>query len=363
MKKPYDAGWKTRIISISAEKIFFVLCHALPIDPSSLCRFRKRIGEKGCELILQVTVQAGLISGAVKANSFERVSFDTTVQEKAVACPADARLLSQQRQDKNKLYSLHAPEAECIGKGKAHKKFEFGVKVSVAVTNRDNFIVGMQAEPGNPYDGHTLARAIKRAFVDRGYRGHKLRVPQVFISGSKRGMTPQMKRELGRRSAIEPVIGHMKADGKLGRNHLLGTLGDKIHALLCGAGHNIRLILRKLRELLLFLRAGMIAGLFKGCNWLVWFVNRLAWRQADDDLTQTQAKNTASFKGDYRASSHRLSDIMARTTHSWPVAKPYIEAARQAMPQRWQGRPVRNWQSVQKVWLNPTKEHSAPLQN
>ncbi len=67
------------------------------------------------------------------------------------------RLLGQQRQDKNKLYSLHAPEVECIGKGKAHKKFEFGVKVSVRVTNHDNCIVGMQAEPGNPYNGHTLA--------------------------------------------------------------------------------------------------------------------------------------------------------------------------------------------------------------
>ncbi|NQS72489.1 MAG: hypothetical protein HQQ73_10135, partial [Desulfobulbaceae bacterium] len=98
MKKPYDAGWKIRIISISAEKIFFVLCHALPIDPSSLSRFRKRIGEKGCELILQVTVQAGLISGAVKANSLERVSIDTTVQEKAVAYPTDARLFNHSRE-------------------------------------------------------------------------------------------------------------------------------------------------------------------------------------------------------------------------------------------------------------------------
>ena len=61
-------------------------------------------------------------------------------------------------------------------------------------------------------------------------------------------MTPQMKKELKRRSAIEPVIGHMKTDGKLDRNYLAGILGDKINALLCGAGHNIRIILRKLRE-------------------------------------------------------------------------------------------------------------------
>ena len=172
------------------------------------------------------------------------------------------RLLQQERTSKNKLYSLHAPEVECIAKGKAHRKYEFGVKVSVATTNRDNFVVGMFAEHGNPYDGHTLTKAlrqireitgkaIERCYVDRGYRGHGVKETSVFISGRKRGMTPQMKRELKRRSAIEPVIGHMKSEGKLDRNYLAGTLGDKINALLCGAGHNIRIILSKLREQLL----------------------------------------------------------------------------------------------------------------
>jgi IS5 family transposase len=331
--------------------------HDLPIDPSSLSRWRKRIGEEGCELILQLTVPAGLAAKAVRASSFERVTVDTTVQEKAVAHPTDSRLynrsrerlvqlavsygvrlrqsysrlghqalakagrylharqtrrarreikrlktylgrvyrdivrkiadqpalqrvfvlelglaerlLTQQRQDKNKLYSLHAPEVECIAKGKAHKKYEFGVKVSVATTNRDNFVVGMLAMAGNPYDGHTLTRAIEqvqritgrailRCFVDRGYRGHEVRESSVLISGRRRGLTPQMKKELLRRNALEPVIGHMKTDGKLGRNYLLGKLGDKINALLCGAGHNIRLILKKLREKLLFLFAGML---------------------------------------------------------------------------------------------------------
>lgn len=287
--------------------------HEAPIDPSSLSRFRKRIGEGGCELILALTVKAGLASKAVAPSSFERVIFDTTVQEKAVAFPTDSRLynrsrerlvklavklgidlrqsyarrgpyalmmvgrylharqtrrarreikrlkvylgrvcrdimrkignqpppemahelamanrlLTQQMKDKNKLYSLHAPEVECIGKGKAHKKFEFGVKVSVASTNRDNFVVGIRSEPGNPYDGHTLGRAIeqvqritgctvKRCFVDRGYRAHGIAEPGVLISGCRRGLTPQMKKELKRRSAVEPVIGHMKAEGKLG---------------------------------------------------------------------------------------------------------------------------------------------------
>ena len=182
------------------------------------------------------------------------------------------RLLTQKRTDKNKLYSLHAPEVECISKGKAHKKYEFGVKVSVASTNRDNFVVGMLAEPGNPYDGHTLGRileqvrrvtgcAVKRGFVDRGYRGHTIdENTQILISGRKQGLTPRMKKELKRRSAVEPVIGHMKNDGKLGRNYLLGSLGDAINALLSGAGHNIRLILNKLREKLSLFFAHLLFG-------------------------------------------------------------------------------------------------------
>jgi len=164
---------------------------------------------------------------------------------------------------------------ECTSKGKAHKKFEFGVKVSVASANRDNFVVGMLAEPGNSYDGHTLGRAIEqveritgcavqRGSVARGYHGHNLEGPQILISGHKRGLTPQMKKELRRRSGIEPVIGRMKNDGKLGRNYLQGTLGDTFNALLCGAGHNIRLILKKLREkLFLFLLGLLLAFCFR----------------------------------------------------------------------------------------------------
>ena len=95
-------------------------------------------------------------------------------------------------------------------------------------------------------------RIVQRSFVDQGYRGHGIKDTEVLISGRKRGMTPQMEKELKRRSAIEPVIGHMKTDCKLGRNYLMSELGDKINALLCGAGHNIRIILKKLREMLLF---------------------------------------------------------------------------------------------------------------
>ena len=321
--------------------------HEAPIDPSSLTRFRQRIGKAGCEKILQVTVSAGVQSKAVKATDFKRVTVDTTVQDKAVSYPTDSkllnrsrarlvrlcqrhgvrlrqsyvrngpralqqanryghakqyrrlrrevkrlrtylgrvvrdierkaagsaaqqaafaeelalagRLLAQQKQDKNKLYSLHAPEVECISKGKVHKRYEFGVKASIATTNKSHFVVGGMAVPGNPYDGHTLkqalqqvrdltGQAIEEAFVDKGYRGHGETETTVYISGQKRGIkTQRLKRSLKRRQAIEPVIGHLKSDGLLGRNFLKGTEGDQLNVLLCCAGHNLRLVLNKFR--------------------------------------------------------------------------------------------------------------------
>jgi IS5 family transposase len=171
------------------------------------------------------------------------------------------RLLAQKPKDKKKLYSLHEPAVDCISKGKAHKRYEFGTKVSVATTNRGGFVVGMRALPGNPYDGHTLHEALEQveiltdqrpdlAFVDRGYRGHDVENVKVFISGARRGVTRTIARLLRRRSAIEPMIGHMKNDGRLTRCPLKGTDGDALFAVLCGCGHNIRMILRHLRELL-----------------------------------------------------------------------------------------------------------------
>jgi IS5 family transposase len=170
------------------------------------------------------------------------------------------RLLDQKPKDKNKLYSLHAPEVECISKGKARQRYEFGVKVSVATTLREGLVVGMRAMPGNPYDGHTLEEALEQAeilsgvrahtvFVDKGYRGASPAGVRVCMSGQRRGMTRSLKAQLKRRSAIEPTIGHMKNDGRLARNWLKGSLGDRLHAVLCGAGHNLRMILRKLRLL------------------------------------------------------------------------------------------------------------------
>lgn len=319
--------------------------YRLPIDPSQMSRFRKRIGASGCEFLLKLAIDAGLITKTIVPASLDAVNVDTTVQEKAIAFPTDGRLYhkaravlvreakkagmrlrqsyerlgkqalvmnaryaharqmkrarreqrrlrtypgrvmrdierkiqaapaledrfrnwlnighrihAQQRHDKDKVYSVHAPEVECIAKGKAHKHYEFGVKVSVVTTSRDNFVVGMQSLPGNPYDGHTLEAAIeqtvnltgiapKQAFVDRGYKGHRPQRLTVWIAGAKRGVTNLIKNRLKRRNAVEPVIGHMKADGRLGRNFLKGAVGDAMNAILCAAGHNLRKILHRL---------------------------------------------------------------------------------------------------------------------
>jgi IS5 family transposase len=189
------------------------------------------------------------------------------------------RIRDQRQQERGrKLYSWHAPETECIGKGKAHKPYEFGCKVSITTTNRrckgGQFVLHAKALPGNPYDGHTLAevigetealtgREIERAYVDKGYRGHNAPKPlHVFISGQKRGVHGVIKRELRRRSAIEAVIGHMKTDGHLGRNFLKGYAGDHANAVLTAVGHNFRLILAWLR-LLMRLIIAILAESFK----------------------------------------------------------------------------------------------------
>jgi IS5 family transposase len=318
----------------------------LPIDPSSLTRWRKRIGEEGVEVLLAVTIEAARAAGLIRKSSLDKIIVDTTVMPKAIAHPTDSRLLEKSRQhlvrladehnlqlrqnynrqaprmaaqigryaharqfkrmrkaikalrirvgrvyrevtrklaqlpdkvrskaqdllhrvsriltqqtrDKRKLYALHAPEAECISKGKARTPYEFGVKVSIATTLREGLVVGMRSMPGNPYDGHTLDETIEQveilaekrpgiAIVDKGYRGAQVDGVQILRSGQRRGVTRTMKAMIKRRSAIEPTIGHMKTDGRLARNPLKGALGDALHAVLCGAGHNIRLMLKKL---------------------------------------------------------------------------------------------------------------------
>jgi IS5 family transposase len=179
---------------------------------------------------------------------------------------ADQIRSQRQRQRGWKLYSFHAPEVECIGKGKAQAPYEFGVKASIVTTNArapgGQFVLHAKTLPGNPYDGHTLksvleetealtGREIERAFADKGYRGHVATNPRrVFISGQKRGVFGDIKRQLKRRSAIEPAIGHMKAEGHLGRCYLKGRHGDAANTILSAVGYNFRRILAWLRKLL-----------------------------------------------------------------------------------------------------------------
>ncbi|KPK33225.1 MAG: hypothetical protein AMS24_01925 [Chlamydiae bacterium SM23_39] len=318
--------------------------HEFPIDPSSLSRWRRRIGEKELIKLLMHTVKTAKKTKMIQANSIKRVIADTTVMEKNVFYPTDARLyqrgiftlvkmakiyeislrqtyirlskkallranrycharqmkrakkeikrlktylgrvtrnikraiqnsrelqfyfseilpiidklLVQTRESKDKIYSIHEPKVECISKGKVHKKYEFGCKVSFVSTHREGIILSAQAIHGNPYDGHTLKKVIEDAenvaqteinsiFVDRGYRGSEIKEKKIYISGQKR-LTRYFKKLLRRRQSIEPHIGHMKQDGKLGRNYLKGIHGDKLNATLSGVGHNLRLILNHL---------------------------------------------------------------------------------------------------------------------
>jgi IS5 family transposase len=167
------------------------------------------------------------------------------------------RLLEQTRTSNNKLYSVHAPEVECLAKGKAHKRYEFGCKASVATTSKSNWIIAAHALHGNPYDGHTLPGEIAQVerltghsprdvMVDQGYRGHGYEgqaLVHVVRSIPKRA-TRTLRRMLKRRAAIEPSIGHMKSDNRMDRNYLAGQEGDRINALLAAAGYNLRKLLR-----------------------------------------------------------------------------------------------------------------------
>ena len=340
--------------------------HELPLDRSSMTRWRGRIGPEKLEVLLAETVAVATKAGAVSPREMERVTVDTTVATKAVAHPTDShlllraiewmnraakkagivlrqsflrlaqrarrevgrllhtgghaqglrhlrrmrtfagrlwrditrkagaeaegdprlalvlervgRLLAQKPQDRDKLYALHAPEVECIGKGKARVRYEFGVKCSLAVTNAraagGQFVLGARTVPGNPYDGHTLAgqidqvealtgHRVRRAYVDRGYRGHKLERDglTVVVSHTRGIVSPTVRREMRRRNAIEPVIGHLKSDGLLERNHLRGASGDAINVVLAAAGHNLRLLLAWLRCLCVLIVAAISAAL------------------------------------------------------------------------------------------------------
>lgn len=313
--------------------------HSLPINSSSMTRFRGRMGKESIEEMFKEIVKSARRSRQLKEKDFEQLNVDTTVQEKAISFPTDAklyykmlkalveearsrgiklrqsykfvskkalakqagyahakqmkrsrkmtkklktylgrvyreiiksssqkdevlqnklmlaeRLLRQSKESKNKLYSIHAPEVECISKGKAHKRYEFGCKVSMVTTSKNNWIVSIEAHHDNPYDGHTLKSSIEKAEaitgweaknvnVDLGYRGHDYDgQAQVNIVNrlKRKNKAKSLIRWLKRRSAIEPIFGHLKSDNRLNRNLLKGKDGDQINAILAACGFNLR---------------------------------------------------------------------------------------------------------------------------
>jgi transposase, IS5 family len=175
------------------------------------------------------------------------------------------RIYEQKRQDKDKIYSVHEPEVQCIAKGKAGKQYEFGNKVSVAVSSCGGWFVGAKSFTGNPYDGHTLAAQIKQveslianqvseAYVDMGYRGHDYDgAVTVHVDKRRRGRTSEARwRWMKRRAAVEPSIGHLKNEHRLERNRLKGAAGNEINAILAAAAMNFQKLLRAFGRTLLY---------------------------------------------------------------------------------------------------------------
>ena len=208
------------------------------------------------------------------------------------------RVFEQTRHKKTKdvsgkLYSWHAPEVRCFSKGKARTPFEFGAKVGLAITVRGNLIVGARAFSGAPYDGHTLHEQIEqasilmqdsvgrpnKAVVDLGYRGVDADNPGLTIThrGKARSLSTEERKLLKRRNAIEPIFGHLKADHRMDRCHLKGENGDRLHAVLCAAGYNLRWLLR------------MIAK--KGLRAILWLLPAQARRSVERALAVLSAEN------------------------------------------------------------------------
>ena len=175
---------------------------------------------------------------------------------------AQSALTPDEKKDYKKeneiLYSFHAPEVECIGKGKLHKPYEFGNKVSVVVSGKNNFVLGVKSFHGNPYDGHTLSQSvdlaegltgekINKVFVDMGYRGSNLKEKnKLYLPNTKKSLSESDKKMKKRRSAIEPIIGHLKKHGRMACNYLRGVIGDILNPIISSVGLNLRNIVKRL---------------------------------------------------------------------------------------------------------------------
>jgi IS5 family transposase len=186
------------------------------------------------------------------------------------------QVLAQQKGDKNKIYSLHEPKVYCMSKGKAHKRYEFGSKVSITLTKNSGVAVGAYNFEENIYDGHTLPEALEQikrltgkgpkvAIVDRGYRG-KSKIGETEIVNPKRPKKNatsyekmKARKRFRRRAGIEPIIGHLKQDFRLSRNYLKGTNGDMANVLLSATAYNLKKWMnRESKKLTLFIYSKIV---------------------------------------------------------------------------------------------------------
>ena len=317
-----------------------------PFDPSEFVHFRKRIGEKGAERLLKLSVD--LFGKEAKE---KEVLIDTTVQEKNITFPTDTKLhkkiidkcntiaetediilrqsykriikqlmidqrfrnhpkrkkkanaaarkiktiagrlvrdlernmtetqqafygkkleifrqiLEQQRETKNKIYSIHEPDVKCIAKGKEAKPYEFGNKSSIVKTRKSGIVIGVLAYNENIYDGDTLEPQLEQveritghqpkvAIVDRGFKGKKqvLNTQICIPKPLPKTATPYEKQKIRKRfrsrAGIEPVIGHLKHDHRMIRNYLKGELGDKVNTIMAGTAFNLKKMLLRIKS-------------------------------------------------------------------------------------------------------------------
>lgn len=320
--------------------------HEPPFDRTELIKFRRRIGEKGSEQILRMTV----LLFPKKEVQEKEVLIDTTVQEKNITYPTDVklqkrvieqcrkiarkegvelrqtytrelkqlmidqrfhnhpkrrkkalaaarrikviagrilrdlerkldaprkarhgglfdifnRILTQEKNSANKIYSIHQPHVKCIAKGKEAKKYEFGNKSSIVKTKKSGIIVGAMAFTENVYDGDTLEPQLDQTtritgskprigIVDRGYRGRKnvngtrIVIPSKLPASANHYQKQKIRNQFRARAGIEPIIGHLKQDHRMSRNYLLDEVGDVVNTLLAAAGFNLRKMLQRLK--------------------------------------------------------------------------------------------------------------------